>query len=196
MENNTKKFFDVIKELKLDCARKQKKGLHFILTSVLIWTIILAVQLLSLPVMTKNFFTFCASVPLCPVAYAISKLIKVDFQNKENPLTGLGILFTVNQMIYLLIAMWVYSAVPDKMVMVYAMIFGAHLLPYGWLYVSKAYYVFAGIIPVLALAVGMKYPAAVIAGVMILVELVFCACLVSEVKRLKEKKAVQSVKVE
>ena len=182
MENNTKNLFDVIKELKLDCAGKQKKGLHFILTSVLIWTIILVVQLLPLPVMTKNFFTFCASVPLCPVAYAISKLIKVDFQNKENPLTGLGILFTVNQMIYLLIAMWVYSAVPDKMVMVYAMIFGAHLLPYGWLYLSKAYYVFAGVIPVLALAVGIQYPAAVIAGVMLLVELVFCVCLVYEVK--------------
>ena len=26
--------------------------------------------------------------------------------------------------------------------MVYTMIFGAHLLPYGWLYQSKTYYVF------------------------------------------------------
>ena len=43
-------------------------------------------------------------------------------------------------MLYLLIAMWIYAAVPDKMVMVIAIIFGAHLLPFGWLYDSKVYY--------------------------------------------------------
>ena len=74
-----------------------------------------------------------------PLAYFVSKLIKVDFQNKGNPLTNLGILFSVNQILYLLIAMWVYGTVPEKMLMVIAMIFGAHLLPYGWLYKSKVY---------------------------------------------------------
>ena len=181
----TKEMFAVVKELRKECAMQQKKGLHFILTSVIIWSIIFVVQLLPLSMMLKNMLTFCASVPLCPMAYAISKLIKVDFQGKSNPLTGLGILFTVNQMIYLLIAMWVFSAVPGKLVMVYAMIFGAHLLPYGWLYLSKSYYVFAGVIPVLALLLGLKYPAMVVAGVMVLVEVVFCICLVAEVKKNK-----------
>ena len=74
-----------------------------------------------------------------PLAYFVSKLIKVDFQNKGNPLTNLGILFSVNQILYLLIAMWVYGTVPEKMLIVIAMIFGAHLLPYGWLYKSKVY---------------------------------------------------------
>ena len=40
-----------------------------------------------------------------PQSYFISKLINVDFQNKNNPLTDLGILFSVNQVLYLLIAM-------------------------------------------------------------------------------------------
>lgn len=178
--------FAEMKELRVDCAKKQKKGLHFILTSVLIWSIIFVVQLLPLTMMLKNMLTFCASVPLCPVAYGISKLIKVDFQGKSNPLTKLGIIFTINQMIYLLIAMWVFTAVPGKLVMVYAMIFGAHLLPYGWLYLSKAYFVFAGAIPVLALILGLYYPAAVVAGVMILMEIVFCICLLAELRKLKK----------
>lgn len=178
-----KKRFAMVRELREDCARQQKKGLHFILTSVIIWSIIFVVQLLPLSVMLRNMLTFCASVPLCPMAYGISKLIKVDFQGKSNPLTSLGILFTVNQMIYLLIAMWVFSAVPEKLVMVYAMIFGAHLLPYGWLYLSKSYYVFAGVIPVLALVLGLSFSSAVVAGVMILMEVVFCICLVAEVKK-------------
>ena len=184
----TKEMFAVVKELRKKCAMQQKKGLHFILTSVIIWSIIFVVQLLPLSMMLKNMLTFCASVPLCPMAYAISKHIKVDFQGKSNPLTGLGILFTVNQMIYLLIAIWVFSAVPGKLVMVYAMIFGAHLLPYGWLYLSKSYYVFAGVIPVLTLLLGLQYPAMVVAGVMVLVEVVFCICLVAEVKKLERQK--------
>ena len=184
MENKRDVFAEV-KELRIDCAKQQKKGLHFILTSVIIWTIILVAQMLPVSLMMKNMLTFCASVPLCPIAFGISKLIKVDFQGKSNPLTSLGIIFTVNQMIYLLIAMWVFVASPEKLVMVYAMIFGAHLLPYGWLYLSKAYFVFAGVIPVLALMLGLRYPAVVVAGVMVLVEVVFCGCLIAELKKLK-----------
>lgn len=185
MENNRDVFAEV-KELRLDCAKQQKKGLHFIITSVLIWSIIFVVQQLPLSIMLKNMLTFCASVPLCPMAYGISKLIKVDFQGKSNPLTNLGIIFTVNQMIYLLIAMWVFVAVPGKLVMVYAMIFGAHLLPYGWLYLSKSYFIFAGMIPVLALLLGLHYPAVLVAGGMSLVEIIFCFCLVAELKKIKE----------
>jgi hypothetical protein len=114
----------------------------------------------------------------------ISKLINVDFTNKENPLTNLGVLFSVNQMMYLLIAMWIYNAVPEKMVMVLAMIFGAHLLPYGWLYKSTSYMVLSVIIPIAALIVGINFPPYVVAGFMIVVEIVFSLLLMNEVKKL------------
>jgi len=41
-----------LNELRDDCAKKQKKGLHFILASVLIWCAVLAVHLTGLPVLT------------------------------------------------------------------------------------------------------------------------------------------------
>jgi len=179
------KWFEVLEEMREDNILKQKKGLHFILTSVLIWLTIFVVQLLDMQTMPKNMLTFCCSVPLMPIAFGISKIIKVDFQNKGNPLTNLCIIFTVNQMIYLLIAMWVFSAVPQKLVMVYAMIFGAHLLPYGWAYRSKAYYVFAVLIPILALMLGLRYSQAVVAGVVCVIEIVFCILLAIEVKKVK-----------
>ncbi len=121
-----------LEELRLDCSIKQKKGLHFILASIIIWCAVWIIHLTSLPILTKNLFTFCCTAPLIPLAYMISKAIKVDFTNKENPLTNLGVLFSLNQMLYLLIAMWIYQEVPEKMLMVLAMIFGAHLMPYGW----------------------------------------------------------------
>lgn len=183
MEKNKENLRIALKELKSDCAAKAKRGLPFILASVVIWTAILCVHVSSLPILTKNMFTFCCSAPLVPMAYLISKLIHVDFQNKENPLTTLGILFALNQMLYILIAMWVYAAVPEKMLMVYAMIFGAHLLPYGWLYDSKSYYTLSIVVPLLVLFIGCNYPPFVIALLMLVIEIIFCVCLVCENKK-------------
>lgn len=172
-----------LEELRLQCAVKQKKGLHFILASIIIWCAVLGVQLSDIPILTKNLYTFCCTAPLMPLAYFISKIIKVDFQNKENPLTNLGVLFSGNQILYLLIAMWIYPTVPDKMLMVIAMIFGAHLLPYGWLYKSKTYMVLAIIIPILSLLVGLKFQPYILAAMMITIEILFSLCLIYENKR-------------
>jgi hypothetical protein len=114
----------------------------------------------------------------------ISRVIKVDFANKDNPLTNLGVLFSANQILYLLIAMWIYSAVPEKMVMILAMIFGAHLLPYGWLYMSRSYMVLAVVIPVAALIVGLIFLPYVVAAMMVVIEIMFSLLLWYEVKRL------------
>lgn len=169
-----------LEELRLDCAEKQKRGLHIIIASIVIWSAILCVHLSSLPILTKNLFTFFCTAPLLPISYIISKIIKVDFQNKENPLSNLGILFLVNQMVYLLIAMWIFSAVPEKMLMVLAIVFGAHLMPYGWLYKSKVYFALSGIIPVCALFAGLNYEPSILAVLMIVFEAAFCFGLIVE----------------
>jgi len=173
-----------LEEMRLDSALKQKKGLHFILASVIIWSAVMVIHLTGMPILTKNLFTFFVTAPLMPLAYVISKIIKVDFTNKGNPLTNLGVLFSVNQMLYLLIAMWVYPTVPDKMVMVLAMIFGAHLLPYGWLYKSRSYYALSVLIPIVILIVGLNFQPYIVAGVMIVFEIIFSVLLIVEVRKL------------
>lgn len=175
----------VLEELRNDCAVKQKKGLHFILASVVIWLLVLMIHSTSLPILTKNLFTFCATAPLMPLAFLISKLIKVDFQNKDNPLTNLGVLLSAGQILYLLIAMWIYPTVPEKMLMVIAIIFGAHLLPFSWLYKSKSYMVFAILIPILALLLGIYFTPYLLAMVMVGVEILFSLCLAVENKTLR-----------
>lgn len=169
-------------ELRDDCALKQKRGIHFIIASVMIWAGITAVHLSSMNIMAKNLFTFCLSAPLMPIAFAVSKMMKIDFQNKSNPLTPLGILFSVNQIVYLLIAMWVYNALPEKMLMVYAMIFGAHLMPYSWLYRSPSYMVLSVLVPILALMLGLSFPPYVLAVGMLVVEVSFVLLLAVENK--------------
>ena len=173
-----------LNELRRECAKQQKKGLHFILASIIIWAAVWIVHLTDLPIETKNILTFCVACPLMPLAWMISKLINVDFQGKSNPLTSLGLLFSVNQILYILIAMWVFSAVPEKMLMVYAMIFGAHLMPYSWLYQSKSYMVMSIVVPILALVIGLLAEPYVLASTMFGLEIAFSIGLIIENKEL------------
>jgi len=83
-------------EMRLDSATKQKRGIHFILASVIIWSAVLVIHLTTLDSLTKNLLTFCVTAPLVPLAFLISKIINVDFANKDNPLTNLGVLFSIN----------------------------------------------------------------------------------------------------
>ena len=173
-----------LNDLRTDCALKQKKGLHIIMASVIIWIAVLCVHLTQLPILTKNFITFCCTAPLLPISYLISKMIKVDFQNKSNPLTNLGVLFSINQILYLVIAMWVYPTIPEKMLMVIAIIFGAHLMPYSWLYRSKSYFFLSIVIPIAAFMIGLNFEPFILAAFMIIIEIMFCMLLFFEVKKL------------
>ena len=70
------------------------------------------------------------------------------------------------------------------MLMVYAMIFGAHLMPFSWLYQSKSYLVLSIVIPILSLIVGLFFPPYVLAIIMMVIEALFSVCLHLEVKKL------------
>lgn len=174
-------------ELRNDIVLKQKKGLPFICASVVIWLLILIVILLDLPQYTENLFVFCCSCPLLLFSWAMGKVLKVDIFDKSNPLGNLGFLFTCNQFLYLLIVMWVFRAVPDKMVMVYAMVFGAHLLPYSWLYKSVSYRVFAIVLPIVSLIIGCMFSAIFVAVTLFVAECIFVMTLSAELRRFDNK---------
>ena len=176
---------DTLEQTKKACARGQKRGLHFILASVIIWILVAVVHFTKLPIETKNLLTFCCTCPLMPLAWLLSKPLGITFSDKENPLSPLGIVLSVAQIPYLLIVMWVYAAVPDKMVMTLAMVFGAHLLPFGWLYDSKVYYAMSGVVTIGALILGLMFPPRILALCMVAVEIIFCLLLIGENKGLK-----------
>jgi len=174
-------------ELRIDLGKRNKKGLHFILASVMIWCAVLVVWLLPIEnILTKNLLTFCFTTPLLPLAYIISKVINAEFSANGNPLNKLGLLFSLNQFLYILIAMWIYPTVPDKMVMVLAIIFGAHLLPFGWLYISKAYSVMSLLISFTIFIIGIVFNAVVVSMVMIIFEIIFSLWLIHEIRALNK----------
>lgn len=166
--------------LRDDIATKQKKGLPFIMASVVVWIFITVIAILNIDINLKNLLVFCCSIPMLPLAWLIGKKMKVDIFSNENPLGKLGFLFTLNQFLYLLIVMWVFTAVPNKMIMVYGMVFGAHLLPYSWLYRSKSYQFFAIMIPFVTLILGNFFSGFVVAVVLTISEIVFVFSLKHE----------------
>lgn len=70
------------------------------------------------------------------------------------------------------------------MVMVFAMVFGAHLLPFSWLYMSKAYMIFAIAIPVISLILGIAVNSTAVAAAVCLMEICFLSILIFEVRKL------------
>ncbi len=173
--------------IRKDLARRNKRGLPFIMASVILWIGILVVWLLPIQnILTRNLLTFFCTAPLMPLAFVFSKFLKAEFSAKDNPLNNLGILFSINQFLYILIAMWAYAAAPTNMVMLLGMIFGAHLLPFAWLYQSTAYLIMSIIIPSTMLLVGYNLPEErvfLLAGIMICLAAIFSVWLGIEIRR-------------
>ena len=88
-ENKSNK--QVLNEMKIEYAVKQKKGLPFIMASTVLWTIMLIAFLTDLDIATKNMIAMCCSALLMPVGMLFGKIIKVDIFSKECPLSSLSI---------------------------------------------------------------------------------------------------------
>ena len=157
---------------------KSKKEVYILFwLQWLFWCAMTTIYFSGLPILTKNLFAFICTEMLLPLLFLISKVINVDFQNKDNPLSNLGLLFSLNQLLYLLIAMWIYPTIPEKMIMALAIIFGAHLMPFSWLYRSKVYFVLSIIIPFFALIIGLNFDPTILSMSMVGVEIIFCVLL-------------------
>ena len=180
-DNKTRK--QVLSELKIEYAVKQKKGLPFIMASAVLWTIMLAAFLTNLDLSVKNMIAMCCSALLFPVGILFGKLIKVDIFSKENPLSGLSVVAALNQVLYLPIVLWAMYAAPEKMIMAYAIIVGAHFLTYYWIYFSPTYFYAAIIIPVTSLIFGIYFSQVIICLAFVLYDILICVLLHLETRQ-------------
>ncbi|MBO4408691.1 MAG: hypothetical protein J5786_05395 [Clostridiales bacterium] len=170
--------------LRKDVSETQKKGLPFIMASVVIWAVILLAQFSGKNIETINLYSFMSSSLLMPLSFMFSKAVKADiFRKSDNPVSKLGFLCTVNQMLYLVIVMWAFSARPDAMLMLYAIVFGAHLLPFGWVYKNKSYMLIAIIETLGALLTNIHWGNAATCIFMVIMEIILCIFLVSDIRK-------------
>ena len=183
-ENKSKN--QVLNELKIEYAVKQKKGLPFIMASAVLWTIMLITFLTDLDIAIKNIIAMCCSALLMPVGMLFGKIIKVNIFSKENPLGSLSIVAALNQLLYLPIVLWAMYDVPDKMIMVYAVVVGAHFLTYYWIYFSPTYFYASIIIPIVSLIFGLYFSQVIVCLAFVVFDILICLLLCLENKQAKK----------
>ena len=180
-----KSFENNYRELKREAMILQKKGLPFMLASVVIWTAVTIVRTLPVDIMTKNLYTFYCPGLMIPCVLIFSLIIGArPFSKRKNPFNKLGLLNTLNQMLYLLIVMWAFSQKPEAMLMLFAMVFGAHLLPFAWLYESKTYLVTSIVTTLGSMIISIFAPELYVGIFMIVCQIVMCVSLLIECKKL------------
>lgn len=173
----------LLKHMKIEFAVKQKKGLPFIMASAVLWFIMLIAFLTNLNLATKNIIATCCSALLMPVGMLFGKILKVDMFCKDNPFSSLSVVAALNQLMYLPIVLWTMYAVPDKMIMVYAIVVGAHFLPYYWIYFSPTYFYVSIIIPIVSLIFGIYFSQVIVCVAFIAFDILICILLCLENKQ-------------
>ena len=180
-----------LNELRKDAALIQKRGLPFMMASVFLWGAIMVSRICMTDVNQMNFFTFCTSAMLMPLASLFGKMLGADIYRKTaNPINKLGFLCNINQFLYLPIAMWAYSAHPDSMLLIYAIIFTAHLLPFSWVYDSRIYFTAAFVESIGVILVGYRFGYPVAMGFIVVMQIIVCIRLFVQVK--EDEREVES----
>jgi len=72
---------------------------------------------------------------------------------------------------------------PEKMIMTYAIVVGAHFLTYYWIYFSPTYFYAAIIIPIASLLLGMYFSQVVVCLAFVLFDILICVLLCLENKQ-------------
>ncbi len=180
-ENISKR--EALRQLKIEFAVKQKKGLPFIMASAVLWIIMLIAFLTDLDLYYKNIIAMCCSALLMPVGMLCGKIIKVDIFSKENPLSSLSVVAALNQLLYLPIVVWAMYAVPEKMIMIYAIAVGAHFLPYFWIYFSPTYFYASIVIPIVSLIFGICFGQTIVCLAFVVFDVLICVLLALENKQ-------------
>ncbi len=141
--------------LRISLSVNAKNGIDFIFAASIIWGLIAFVWTLNSSAYNKSVLTFIVGSLLLPLALLASKLFKTNWKDQENPLQPLGLWLNFAQLFYFPFLIFVLIKSPDYFIMVYAIITGAHFFPYAWFYKTNFYAVFAGIISIGSLTLGL-----------------------------------------
>lgn len=134
-------------KMKLQLQQKTKKWVDFILAASITWLLIAWIWIFTINTSyEKSVFTFVIGAALLPIALALSKIFKTEWKIKDNPLQPLWLWLNFAQLIYFPFLIFMLAKYPEYFIMSYAIITGAHLFPYSWLYDEIWYAIIAIII--------------------------------------------------
>ena len=144
-----------LRQLKSEIQLNAKNGVDFIISAAIVWFAISYIWTLNYSSYGKSILTFIVGAILLPLALGMSKILKTNWKIKDNPLQPLGLWLNFAQLIYFPFLIFVLIKYPDYFIMAYAIITGAHLFPYAWVYDEMTYAVSAVVISAGALIIAL-----------------------------------------
>ena len=145
---------EVIK-MRNELSVRGKNGIGFLISAVVIWSIITVLFIQPIEVNQKNIYMLFSTGLMFPLSVGISTLIKADWKLENNPLGNLGLFLNLAQIVYFPILFGGIINSPNSAIMLFAIITSAHFFPYGWFYNVKSYYIMAPIMSLFILFLGL-----------------------------------------
>ena len=144
-------------EIKADLARRTGRGVNNIVAGIGLW-IVFGILGILLPDSPKKalIYLFGAGL-LFPLGLLVGSLMKLDIFAKGNPLSHLPGYLGGLQILFIPLMVGAYFASPNMVPWYLGVLVGAHFLPFGWLYDSKAYTIGAVMISLLSGLVGWLF---------------------------------------
>jgi hypothetical protein len=147
-----------LNKLRIELSVKSKNGIDFTLAASIIWLVIVFLWRLEFKPYDKSIFVFIAGGPMLPLAFLFSKLLKTNWKIENNPLQPLGLWLNFAQLLYFPFLIFTMIKMPEYFIMTYAIITGGHLFPYAWFYKTNLYAIFAFLIVIVSLIIGLTMP--------------------------------------
>lgn len=140
--------------LQADIGAKTGRGINAMIAGVILWSLFAATgALIGDEFILALVYLFGAGL-LFPFSLLVAKVLRLDPYAKGNPLGPLAGILGAVQILFIPL-MWGAAFVsPHSVPWFLAVLVGAHLLPYAWLYRSRAYLVASIGIPVTAGLIG------------------------------------------
>ena len=134
--------------LRLELAVRAKSGADFIAAAAITWGLVTYIWTLDAVPYNKGIYTFIVGAVMLPLAFALSKVFKTEWNIPDNPLDSLGLVLNFAQLFYFPFLFFLLGKHPEYFVMGYVIITGAHFFPYYWYYNEIGFAIAAGVLSV------------------------------------------------
>lgn len=144
--------------LQTDLSVRTGRGINAMIAGVILWTLFgIAGAVVADEFILALVYVFGAGL-LFPLSLLVAKALRLDTYAKGNPLGPLAGILGGLQILFIPLMLGAVFLTPRSVPWFLAVLVGAHLLPYAWLYRSRAYLVASIGIPVASGLVGWLLP--------------------------------------
>lgn len=171
-----------------ELIRFTKKGIGFPVAGTLVMCLC-AIFVYLLPQRHALMWSIFATGSTFPIAFLISKKFNVNPFAKFPPLSNLGTVLACAQFLYWPVLILIFQLAPNWFPFVFAVLFGSHFIPFGWLYKSNAYYFLGFAMPLTGCAMaawGSEFSYTYTFSALIPLYLVTCGLLLKENSAMKQ----------